>query len=641
MRRRFGVLLALAATVGMVASLRAAEVVRLLPAYSDRAAWAAITEARGTDPRAVAARAETFLGRTIPPFPRERYLDFRRKGERWAFEAANNARWARLFAFAYGELTEAKGRFLPALAETLDDLCAQPTWVLSAHDRDLANLEGRAVSIDLASAHRAWQVAELVAAFGEALPEATRTRAVAAVRARVVDPYLAMARAGKGPWWATSENNWNPVCHAGAVGATLALPGTTAAERDAAIAFAKRCQPRYLRGFSDEGWTPEGIAYWNYGFGNFAALAEIVRRATDGREDWLTWPEARAPALLTPRLRLDGDVFPTLSDTAADMAPDPFVAFFVATRLGEGGVPPPPRDGALPFPHAFLLTPSAAASAAAGASLPPTVWLPKAQLLIGRAPAMAFFAAGGHNGVSHNHNDLGVFGVAVGGVSVLADLGGESYSARTFSSKRYDSPLLNSWGHAVPRPAETLQAAGKAAAAKTRAFEEEAGGGRVRWVLDLTAAYPKAGLRSLTREFVWEPARPALTVTDRYAFAEGARPFESALVGWGTFVREGDEAVRAEFRGRALRAEVRASDAWALRVEPIPGEKTIERPCAWMDWTLPEDGIPANAPGKAFAPLTPSRAAIALPPATSGFVSVTLTPATTCVQGNAVGGGDG
>ena len=205
------------------------------------------------------------------------------------------------------------------------------------------------------------------------------------------------------------------------------------------------------------------------------ALAEIARRATDGREDWLAWPEARAPALLTPRLRLDGDVFPTLSDTAADMAPDPFVAFFVATRLGEGGVPPPPRDGALPFPHAFLLTPSAAASAAVGASLPPIVWLPKAQLLIGRAPAMAFFAAGGHNGVSHNHNDLGVFGVAVGGVSVLADLGGESYSARTFSSKRYDSPLLNSWGHAVPRPAETLQAAGKAAAAKTRAFEEEAG----------------------------------------------------------------------------------------------------------------------------------------------------------------------
>ena len=586
MKRLFGVLLALAATLGMVVSLRAAEVVRLLPAYSDRAAWAALTEARGTDPRAVAARAETFLGRTIPPFPRERYLDFRRKGERWAFEAANNARWARLFAFAYGELTEAKGRFLPALAETLDDLCAQPTWVLSAHDRDLANLEGRAISIDLAS-------------------------------------------------------NWNPVCHAGAVGATLALPGTTAAERDAAIAFAKRCQPRYLRGFSDEGWTPEGIAYWNYGFGNFAALAEIVRRATDGREDWLAWPEARAPALLTPRLRLDGDVFPTLSDTAADMAPDPFVAFFVATRLGEGGVPPPPRDGALPFPHAFLLTPSAAASAAAGASLPPIVWLPKAQLLIGRAPAMAFFAAGGHNGVSHNHNDLGVFGVAVGGVSVLADLGGESYSARTFSSKRYDSPLLNSWGHAVPRPAETLQAAGKAAAAKTRAFEEEAGGGRIRWELDLTAAYPKAGLRSLTREFVWEPAQPALTVTDRYAFAEGARPFESALVGWGTFVREGDEAVRAEFRGRALRAEVRASDVWALRVEPIPGEKTIERPCAWMDWTLPEDGIPANAPGKAFAPLTPSRAAIALPPATSGFVSVTLTPATTCVQGNAVGGGNG
>ncbi len=66
--------------------------VRLLPAYTERAAWAAVAKANGTDLRAVTSRAEDFAKRPMPPFPRERFLDFRRNGDRWAFEAENNAR---------------------------------------------------------------------------------------------------------------------------------------------------------------------------------------------------------------------------------------------------------------------------------------------------------------------------------------------------------------------------------------------------------------------------------------------------------------------------------------------------------------------------------------------------------------------
>lgn len=597
--------------------------VRLLPAYADRAAWAAVAKANDVPIPAVVGRAEAFVPRPMPPFPRERFLDFRKKGERWAFEAANNARWARLFVFAYAELLEGKGRFLTPLSETLSALCDSPTWVLSAHDVSLANLEGRTVGIDLASAHRAWQVAEIVAAFGEALPEAVREKAIATVRARAVEPYLRMVRGGKYAWWANAGNNWNPVCHAGVVGATLALPGTTAEERAAIVGAAREKVRRYLRGFSSDGWTAEGVGYWNYGFGNFAALAELVRRATAGREDWLLWPEAKAPALAVPTLRLSGQVYPAVADCAADMAADPRLSAFLAYRLGAASPVAFVPDGTLPFPHAFaFVRPKAEASVG---TLPPHTWLPQAQLLVGRAPGMAFFASGGSNGGSHGHNDVGVFGVALDGMPVLADLGGESYTAKTFSSARYESPLINSFGHSVPRPAGALQVSGGKTEAKVLAatFEPE---GRIRLLLDLAPAYRVEGLRTLTREFVWEPAVPALTVTDRFAF-DKPQTFETALTGWGRTLGVSGDRFRIAFGGHALEAKISASGAWTMREEAIPGERMIERPCAWMDWSLPEDGIPANAPGKAFAQLPARRFGLALESAAQeGFVSVRLSP---------------
>jgi len=78
----------------------------------------------------------------------------------------------------------------------------------------------------------------------------------------------------------------------------------------------------------------------------------------------------------------------------------------------------------------------------------------------GAAPAFAVALKGGNNDEPHNHNDVGSFSVVLGRDMVICDPGGEVYTRRTFGPHRYDSNLLNSYGHAVPIIAGQLQRPG-------------------------------------------------------------------------------------------------------------------------------------------------------------------------------------
>ena len=84
---------------------------------------------------------------------------------------------------------------------------------------------------------------------------------------------------------------------------------------------------------------------------------------------------------------------------------------------------------------------------------------------------------GGTNGEQHNHNDVGSFSVVLGRKMVVCDPGAEVYTARTFSARRYESKVLNSFGHAVPVIAGQLQRTGLAAHAEIlrHEFTDDAG----------------------------------------------------------------------------------------------------------------------------------------------------------------------
>jgi hypothetical protein len=199
-------------------------------------------------------------------------------------------------------------------------------------------------------------------------------------------------------------------------------------------------------------------------------------------------------------------------------------------------------------------------------------WFPEAGVLICR-PAVGtkggFGVAlkGGHNNEHHNHNDLGSYVVTVNDTPVLVDPGAEVYTSRTFSSRRYDSKVLNSWGHPVPVVAGKLQRTGSEA--RARVLETRFDAGADTLTLDLSSAYAVPELKKLARRFsyVRHPAG-SLTVED-WAVFSAAREFETALVTLGKVktlspslleIRDGEAAVHVSIESAGSPFEIRTEE---------------------------------------------------------------------------------
>lgn len=160
-------------------------------------------------------------------------------------------------------------------------------------------------------------------------------------------------------------------------------------------------------------------------------------------------------------------------------------------------------------------------------------WFSDAGILICRpAPGnecrLGVALKGGHNAEHHNHNDVGSYVVVLGASTPLLDPGSEVYTARTFSSKRYDSNVLNSFGHPVPRVAGRLQRVGREAAAAvvSTSFTNSAD----TLELGLESAYDVPELKRLRRTFNYSrEGQGKLSVVDDVEFSS-PQSFGTAII---------------------------------------------------------------------------------------------------------------
>jgi hypothetical protein len=526
---------------------------------TDRAAWDQLT-AQGTF-SGVIPQAGQLLDRPSPAPSDDLYLEYSRTGNRTSWQEVEYARRDRLMTLVLAECMEDRGRFLPAIEELIEVLCAERTWVLPAHDEDLANFNGTTTDIDLASSPLAWNLATADYLLAPRLGEATRRRIREEVSRRVLDPFEAMLAGTRPPnGWMLATNNWNAVCLAGVVGAALEQRENRE-DRARFVVAAEDYSRNYLAGFTADGYCSEGVDYWNYGFGHCLFLAETVLRVTGGTIDLMAAPGATAAASYGRRIQIMNGVCPAFADCGVQAHP------LILTPDSKS----PPANLYEAMIRAF---PQGKSAVFRLAEAPPDAglrsWFREAGVLIGRpAPGSACLLGvalkGGNNAEQHNHNDIGSFVVVSRTRPVLLDPGGETYTARTFSSRRYESKLINSFGHPVPVVAGQLQRTGREAEARVvRArFTDSAD----TLVLDIRSAYSVPDLKSLERTFVYSrEGTGSLTVTDHVEF-KSPQSFGDALITLGAWQRLEDGHLVISDMAETLRVTIEADGA-AYSLEP-------------------------------------------------------------------------
>jgi hypothetical protein len=563
---------------------------------SDRVWWG--EWARAPEAAAAMQRAENWLTTPMPPFDAERYLDYTANGDRSRYQAQHTRRWDRLKCLVLGECLEGKGRFLPAIDETVRCLCADPSWLLPAHDHGARVFKGGSPYADLAVAMHGYEMALAAWVLDGCLAADTLALMRENVARRLTVPVLltidgtAAQEVVAGHWWARANHNWNAVCTAGAVGAILATEASRET-RAKAVDWAVRNMELYVSGFASDGYCSEGLGYWNYGFGHFAVLAEVLRTHSGGQVDLFKAPSVRRIAEAPTQLEIASGIYPAFADCPLTARPEPRLLEQVRWQLDRRAFSGSASGVLAESPSLYqtltdleLRRGGRAGGTISAAPLPLRSWFAESGVWVGR-PAqpggMAVAWKGGHNAEHHNHNDVGTTVVLWQGRPVLADPGAMIYRAETFSRDRYRLPVLSSFGHSVPVVAGTLQAEG--AKSRGRVLSTDFSAARDAVVIDLASAYPGSGLRKLERQWIYQREGGAsLVIEDRFGFDDEPAAFASALVGLGEwYLVEGGERT-ARFlidggKGAVLQVDVEfsARGEWQVRRLDNPGKPAATR----------------------------------------------------------------
>lgn len=563
---------------------RIAEIERMLPERAGRPPLRITNRVLWDSPRVRAlypetiAKAEALLAKPIVALPESLYDDYKKTGRRSDYEDPYFARINNLMTLVTAECLENKGRFLPKISEYVNAICAEKTWVLPSHSRTLLKDLQKGI-IDLFSSERAMNLARVRDVLGTKLSEVDRELIAKTCRVQVVDPFLFEARTPKTRswnWWYMGGNNWNAVVNSCCVRLILTLCDDRH-ERAEAIESYERTTPYFIAGFGDDGYCSEGAAYWNYGFGHHLLGGLAIRRATGGAVDVFAGEKQKRIMTYAYGYEIDGGLRPRFADGGGNLQ-DGFLKLGrliwpdLASTRGEAS-----KANAFGFDSLDIWFNDNVLESAHPTMdvLPIRTTFDSAQVFILRpdpktvSPRFAVAIKGGHNDELHNHNDLGSYDIVLDGVPLVQDPGPERYTARTFSSKRYESPILNSYGHSVPVVGGVLQHQGRQYAAKI--IRTDFTPARDTVVLDLKGGYPLASLKTLERTLVYDRKKNAVTVTDKVAFTKP----ETFAVPFLTYAQVQETAAKGSFlitdKGKTIRCTMSGSGGeWKTSRASVP-----------------------------------------------------------------------
>lgn len=454
-------------------------------------------------------------------------LDFVRSGDRERHSGISFAKRNVLTELILAESMEDQGRFTEAILNGVWSICEESFWGVPAHIGRTGLPDVENPEVDLFAAETA-SVLGLADYFtGPKLDKINpliRKRIYYETNQRFFEPML--TRGDRYNWMSKTKavNNWNPWIMSNWMLSNLLLEKQ--ADKRAQMLYASLSGlDRYLNGLGEDGGCDEGPSYWFAAGGSVYDCLELLQQST--KLQVYDHPLIQKMAAYVYKAHIDGYYFTNFADADPVLKPDGLMLYRFGTAIADKQLESLGAWSFQQFPNTAvtgfqrmrrvqnLLTIS---TIKGGAEYKPVkdAWVSDIQVMTARTSKGLYLAThGGHNAESHNHNDVGDFIVYANGQPMIVDAGRGNYTARTFSSKRYELWFTRSEYHNLPIINGFGQSAGRefeATSVISTINDQQA-----QLKMDLAAAYPKeAGIKKWERSIQLDRSKEQILLSDIY-----------------------------------------------------------------------------------------------------------------------------
>ena len=332
-------------------------------------------------------------------------------------------------------------------------------------------------------------------------------------------------------WWqgldgSRDVNNWNPWTNHNMLTAILILEDDQA-KKIKGVEKVVRSLDQFINVYPNDGGCDEGPSYWGRAGASLYQNLDLLKRATNGKFDVYDNSLVKNMGNYIYKAYISYPYFVNFADADATTGSRPQIIYSYGKDIGDpimqkfGAYLAKKQDWGKEIPEGKideqimqLMNLKEIANADAKEPLISDFWLPDLQVagardVEGSVNGFFFTAKGGHNAESHNHNDLGTFVLYFNGKPCLIDIGRETYTAKTFSSRRYEIWTMQSQYHQLPKINGVDQKDGREFVATNSTFKADAK--KAIFSTDISKAYPEnADVKKWVRTYTLERGKKFL-----------------------------------------------------------------------------------------------------------------------------------
>jgi hypothetical protein len=477
---------------------------------------------------------DQYAGKPWTVLPWTVFAEYKTTGNRVNYEGLCFEKRRQLAALVMAEVMEGKGRFISDIINGLGSFCEETWWGIPAHYSKPIPLTALQ-EVDLFNAETAslivWTRYMLEKQL-DAITPALCQRIDREIERRILQPAVE-----KDYWWKSAGMNWNPWICSNWLACVLICEKDEARKAEA-IRQIRQATRLFIDTYPEDGGCDEGPGYWDRAA---ASMFEIMRLLDFGS----TEPKVRKMAAYAYKTYIGNGYCVCFADAHENKAVQqvnivyPFGLWLNDQTMRQFGAwlgrqrqvltnPAALFDKSGNFPTLgrelfFLRHIRTFMAEQPREPLLEDVWLPDLQIMTARRGNLYVAMKGGHNGESHNHNDVGSFIVYSNNEPLFIDPAVGEYTAQTFGKGRYAIWTMQSQYHNLPQINGTDQKDGKMFAAKVISHKNG------QLTLDIVAAYPKEAAVKSWRRTVSARAT-GITIVEDYELDACRQPVRLTLM---------------------------------------------------------------------------------------------------------------